>query len=335
MWTLTLLLACKDPGTPESQPACTGCDTVETADTGTPADRWTGLRDDEGFGSSLARSADGAVLVGAPFGAPGRVYILQEDAVEVLLEGSGADGLGLGLAVDSAGAVWAGQPLADSGLGRLLVDGEPVAYGAVQDALGARIAASGSAVAATAGAALLVDGARVALPARAAAVTWFDGVPVAGMVQEEVAVWSEAGALDRAAAHDEAGYALCADDVDEDGLTELVVGAPGAATVYILDALTQAPGEATALEGPGGRFGQAVACAPGALLVGAPMYGEALTGAVWQLDAAALTAGTVGAPTRVGRAGDGLGAAVLFDGAHAWAGAPGQADGPGAVIRLP
>ena len=139
--------------------------------------------------------------------------------------------------------------------------------------------------------------------------------------------------LARPAVADEAGYAIAVADLDGDGVAEWLLGAPGAAGVYVVSEAGGALSVSRTLAGDG-RFGQALALADvdgdGAvdLLVGAPGAGDTAAGA------AVLYAGpdlTEADRWEGDRDGAQLGFAVAMAPGTALIGAPGGAGDVGRV----
>lgn len=300
------------------------CDGRDAPGAGTRA----GQRADEGFGTAVAWTADERLVVGAPWGgggAPpaGRVYV---DGVVTL---EGAPGDAVGAAVVAVGAGWvAGAP----GRGAVLAaDGTVLAEGA---GLGTRLAAEGDTwVAAGAEALVWSDGREEPLPARPDALALGSGRLAVGWARGETAVWLDGAAIGRAGATDEAGAALAFVDLDGDGAAELLVGAPGAGRVYVVDPASPPAtlADAPSIVGDGGRFGAALAGAAGVAWVGAPMHGEGVEGAVYRVGAE-----RVAEEVARGAAGDQLGFSLAVAGPLLAAGAPGGVTGPGTVgVSLP
>ncbi len=316
-----------DSAAPDSAPADSG----ETGETAAPPEPgWRGEEADAGFGHALAWDGE-RLYAGAPWG-EGRVYALGEEGIEegvTALVLAGEPALGVALAVDGGDLV-AGAPLSGGGL--LATADGALAAGEPGEVLGGRLMMSAGGLVATTSAGLWRGGERIALGARPGGLAERDGALVAGLPRGESALWIEDGdegiLLARPGARDEAGYALCAADLDGDGGVDLAVGAPGAGRVYLLlgDPGGWELSEAPHLEG-GGRFGHALACAEGALFVGDPMYGEDLQGAVWAFEGDP-TGWSVGAPAAAGEhTGGNLGAALLWTGEALFAGAPGADEG--------
>ena len=117
------------------------------------------------------------------------------------------------------------------------------------------------------------------------ALVEFDGGWVASASQGSPLLMTESGLrLERLSPTDEAGASMQACDVDGDGSTELVLGAPGAGQIYIYSTLSAEP---LVLGPQAERFGQSLACGKEGLAIGAPMAQEG-QGAVYQLEGQAL-----------------------------------------------
>lgn len=286
----------------------------------------TGLRADEGYGSAVAWGPDQVLWVGAPWGgegAPpaGRLY--REG--EVALDGSPGDGLGAAVVVLDDGSVRVGAP------GRGAVLDPTGAVLAEAPGLGRLLATDGTSWVAAGGTTLLdASGATRALPERPDALAWSGGRLAVGWSRGAVAVDLDGVTLARLSTTDEAGAALLLGDADGDGADELVVGAPGANEVWVveLDALDLGLAGGRRVAGPTGRFGASLALgAPGVLYVGAPNDGPEAGGSVWKVEA-------MGTPVEV-TAGDTpddqLGTALAFSAGLLALGAPGRADTAGRV----
>ncbi|MFZ5479177.1 MAG: putative metal-binding motif-containing protein [Myxococcota bacterium] len=268
---------------------------------------------DEGFGARVLLR-DGRAWVGAPFGNTrgGRVY---RDGV-VALEGSPGQLLGAGLAAtdvvlvglagevrDTSGAtVWTG----DTGGGVLVARGDTWAVGTADGAFA---------------------GAPVTWGRRPDALALLaDGRLAAGFARGDVAVRIGEVEVPRPATGDEAGFALATGDADGDGDEDLVVGAPGAGLVYVVD--PDSPALAGGVGTGEGRFGAALAIhEAGELYVGAPTAGAAAEGAVYRVS----RLGEPSARWSGARAGDELGFALSAADDALLVGAPGPADLPGSA----
>jgi hypothetical protein len=283
------------------------------------------------LGTSLA-AGGGQRFAAAPWADGGAAWRLgAEDQVEIVL-GAVSGAFGRGLAVHE-GALWIGAPLAASGSGALWREGV-VTEGAVGELLGAVVRSTtlGLVVSVQGGARLgdkaIVLGERVT-DAATANGRLFLGTPSAEHAVVEV---QEGVGITRLSPQDEAGAAICAADLDLDGVEELAIGAPGAGVVVVVEAGARALSEGRLIQGSGGRFGQALACGPGLLVIGAPLEGDGQRGAVYAVEAGADALISLG----VGEAdGAELGAAVLVEADGAvLAGAPGHAGGAGLVVQL-
>ncbi len=287
---------------------------------------YTGAQGDEGYGTRVLVTASG-VLVGAPFGgepggaADGRVY--TGDAP--VAEGAGGERLGAALAALADGTVLVGLP----GTGGVRTLGGEVLLDL--EGAGGVLAARGAAwVTSTATGLVGNQSGRLDWDRRPDALALGpNGGVWAGFARGEPALRTTGQTLTRAAPTDEAGFALLLADVGADGVEDLVVGAPGAGVVYVLDpaALPASLADATPI-GPGaGRFGAALAVdARGVLYVGAPMAGSAVEGAVYAVEGReAIERWTGAAP------GDQLGFALAAGRGSLAMGAPGEAAGPGSV----
>ena len=249
-----------------------------------------------GYGSRLAGGA-AEVWVAAPwFEDSGAIYLLGEQTPTL----SGERSLGLGLASEGSTLV-AEAPLANEGLYGTRAAFEELLL--VQELEGVH-----------------VDEDFVQTPGRPWSSTLVGERQVVGIAQQ--GVWTEEGWLAQAEQGSELGLSACSSDLNGDGQEDLAVGAPGANEVHVW---LQLEGSPLVLEGPEGRFGQALSCAQQLLAVGAPLYGEG--GAAWRIEGL-----TVGEPLLQGEPADRLGQDVLLVGEALYAGAPGAPDSPGAVL---
>ena len=322
---LSLGLGCRDRDKPVDDT------TVDSVPTTTPLGRWEGVTPGGGLGTSLA-SGGGARFAAAPWADGGAVWRLgAEDQVE-LVPGAVSGAFGRGLAVDD-GVLIVGAPLAESGSGLLWRDGV-VTPGEPGELLGAmtRVTSLGLVVSVQGG--VRHDELVIALNRRVTDAAALQDRLVLGTPDAVDAVYlvNDGVGIARLSPQDEAGAAICAADLDLDGEDELAVGAPGAGVVVVLEAGQRMLSEGRLIQGNGGRFGQALSCAAGLLVVGAPLEGDGQRGAVYALEAGADTLVSLA----VGDAdGAELGAAVLIEADGAvLAGAPGQAGAAGLVVQL-
>jgi hypothetical protein len=297
----------------------------------TPLGRWEGVTTGGGLGTSLAAGGGGR-FAAAPWAEGGAVWRLgPEDQLELVPDAvSGA--FGRGLAVHD-GALIVGAPLAEAGSGLLWRDGV-VTPGAPGELLGGvvRSTALGLVVSVQGGA--RHDALSIALGARVTDAAALQGALLFGTPTAAEAVYDATMGvgISRLSAQDEAGAAICVADLDLDGEDELAVGAPGAGVVVVLEAGQRALSEGRLIQGNGGRFGQALACGAGLLVIGAPLEGDGQRGAVYAVEAGSEALVSLG----VGEVdGAELGAAALIEADGAvFAGAPGQAGGAGLVVQL-
>ncbi len=292
------------------------------------AEAWTGEALRGGLGASLVSDGE-QVWAGAPWGEAGAVFALAAGLESVSL-GEGVPSLGFSLALSPEGVLVAGAPLADGGAGRLVSADQSWSGGAQ---LGGRVAWTGVALFALAGDQLWRDGEREDLPARGGGFATVGGEPVIGFPRgPQPLLWDNAEAV-RFVEGDEMGFSLCATHHDDDGWPDLFIGAPGSGRVYHASGEDpfQGPGEDSYIQGPAGRFGHALSCDEGLLVVGAPLA-EQGHGAVWILEGP--FGEDPGAPDLVGDvAGDWFGAAVAHTSSDVYAGAPRAHDGAGEVSR--
>lgn len=277
--------------TADSADSAETADSGETGDTSLPtgACDWSasalstrtvsGSVDDEGFGAALALSASG-LWVGAPHGA-GRIYAVSGSTASVVLEADGR----LGAALAPVGTSFvAGAPLADDYSGQILSASGAVAGSGGRQAGLALVGEDDRWLAATATGWLDSDGTTATFLGHPSALAWRDGTIGVGFAHGGTAASLGGVSVDRPADADEAGFALAVGDLDGDGEVEWALGAPGSATVYLINPAGEI--EFT-LSGDGGRFGAALAVADvdgddtEDLLVGAPTSGDDISGAAF------------------------------------------------------
>lgn len=294
---------------------------------------WHGASADEGFGTSVLVARAG-VVVGAPFSgdpaaaADGRVYGLADGSgvgPAVSLQGADGDRAGAALASLADGTLLVGAP---GNGGVRTIDGNSLL---TLDGAGGVLAARGASwVTSTATGALRDDGARLDWDRRPDALALdVEGQVWAGFARGPAAVRFGDTSVARVSPTDEAGFSLLLADVGADGKDDLVVGAPGAGVVYVLDpaALPASLAAATPV-GPGtGRFGASLAVdGEGVLYVGAPMAGATVAGAVYTVLGPVAHARWTGKEP-----GEQLGFSLATGGAVLVIGAPGAASSPGSV----
>lgn len=297
----------------------------------TPMGRWEGVTPGGGLGASLASGA-GARVAGAPWAEGGAVWRLAAEDQLAAVPGAARGAFGRGLAVHD-GILIVGAPLAEDGAGLLWRDGveEPGAAGQLLGAL-VRSTPLGLVVSAQGGA--RVEDEVLAVGARVTDAAAFDSRLVLGAPAATDAVYDAQDGvwIPRLSPHDEAGAALCVADLDGDGADELAVGAPGMNAVVVLEAGASSLAEGRLIQGAGGRFGQALGCGAGLLVIGAPLDGDGLRGAVFAVEAGSETLLTLGVGESDGAE---LGAAALVEADGAvFAGAPGHNGGAGLVVQL-
>jgi len=295
---------------------------------------WEDDRPGTAFGSGLA--ADGAgVWVGSPEDAYGRIDRIESGIRRTVLEPTSENGLGFALAWSPQLGLLAGAPLSQEGAGHLLrEDGEPIFSGGAGDGLGSAILETQEGLWVAGNDKLIGDEMEIVVPGRARALVDFESTTVAGLVQSLGGLWTEDGTLPTSVAGSLAGASLCVADVDEDGRDELVVGAPGANQVHIistLSAIDSLEDEAETYSGSG-HFGWALACGPGNIWVGAPLYGQAQSGAVFRIRPGS-TASQMGDPWFAGEhPGEQMGFALSQSAKELWIGSPGNEDSHGRVF---
>lgn len=325
MLPLLALLACRPPvcvptaevpGDGVDQD-CDGLDATET--TPTEPRVLGGAAPDDSFGLAVAWRGDRAV-VGAPFAGGNAGRVVVEGGATV--DGAAGERLGRHLVVLVDGTVLVSAP----GVGELrAVDGEVLATGVTGP-----VAARGERWVAAVPDGARTDGGRVVpLPGTPTALLLLaDGTLVAGFARGDVALRVGTVDLARPTPGDEAGFALAAADLDADGVEEVLVGAPGAGAVWVVD--PAAPAWGTPVVAEGGRFGAALVAGPaGTAWVGAPTEGPEAQGALWRLDGRVPTRVDVGPTPDAGR-----GAALAWSGTRLLVGSPGRADAPGSAEVL-
>ena len=284
--------------------------------------------DDDGFGASLAVSAD-SVWVGAPHGNVGRVFRRTDAGVDLLLEGEGR--IGSHLAHTPSG-LWVGAPLVGSGAGLILgEDGDPVAMGLPGTGIVVSPIAGGTY--GHASGVVSADGRTVSTSARPGSVAEANNTIGVGLPRGPIALTAAGNDLRRTTVGDEAGFALGTVDWDADGVEEWVVGAPGSGTVTVyshdqFQPLQQWSGT--------GRFGAAIAVCDldgngtNDLLVGAPLQGQ--TGAMlWFPDFAEVATPLAIEWPDSARL---VGTAIACDGDRVHIGAPGDALHRGTLLTV-
>ena len=306
MWLVALALAgCRGD---DSDPFGSSDDsTADSEETGTPPppalEEAAGLVPDEGFGTSVALDGD-QILVGAPFSG-GRVYAVDlhgDGTPEMLLEGpstlgasiagtrarfvagapiarqvldetgsvvaEGEEGLGLAVAIDADrwvaahGTGWrssdgSNQKTSDRPSSLVLGGGEVVVG-----------FAHGDEIAATTGAAPIARAPGVNEDGFAVAVldsSVVRGDPAGASVRVDAVVLTGGGRF---------GAALAVADVNDDGLLDLVVGAPmdlsGAGSVTLYAGPDLEPVTVWQGDDAGANLGTSVAAATGLVVAGAP-----------------------------------------------------------------
>ena len=286
---------------------------------------WAGTSAGSAFGSTVA-AADPGAWVGSPSESGGEVFRIRDGSRSLVLEGGSDLGLGLVLAWDEALGVAVGAPLASAGAGSVLDETQTaLVAGEPGESLGAALLPTPDGWWAAGNGVLRSDSDSLALPSRPRALVSFQGQVVAGLPFGDAALWTESGTLDRPATGDEAGTSLCVGDVDGDGTEELLVGAPGSNTVYLVRSLSESLDEASTWTANAGRFGQSVACRDSEAWIGAPLYGESARGALYRVEAE----GDLEVFLEGQTPGSQLGFSLSASADEVWAGAPGTGDTKG------
>ena len=286
---------------------------------------WAGERAGSAFGATVAAAAQGA-WVGAPSESGGEVFRIRGGTRSLVLEGGSDLGLGLVLAWDEALGLAVGAPFASAGAGSVLnQDQSALVTGEPGESLGAALLPTTAGWLAAGNRVLRSDSDSLELPSRPRALVSFQGQLVAGLPFGDAALWTETGTIDRPATGDEAGTSLCVGDVDGDGSEELLVGAPGTNTVYLVRSLSDSLEDAATWTAEGGRFGQSVACRFGEAWVGAPLYGQSARGALYRVEAQEEPEVFLEGHTP----GSQLGFSLSASADEVWAGAPGTGDTTG------
>ncbi len=299
-----------------------------------PAVSWTGSEDGEALGSALA-FGDGVWFAGAPGGETGRVYQGSAEGLSLYLEEEGRGALGHALAVHPTLGLLAGAPLRHEAAGAIVNEAGEHRTGAESAVLGTRLRVRGEHLLALSALEYWVDETAWSTSARPSDIDLLGEEVVVAFSRGDTALVSGEWSLNRPEALDEAGFSLCAADFDEDGQMDLALGAPGANRVYLFRGSEGWDFEsASVLQGPGGRFGHALACHEATLVVGAPLH-LGLRGAAWRFQGEP-TSWTVLEPWIEGEEdGDQLGFALATNGQFVLLGAPGLATGPGKVVCAP
>jgi hypothetical protein len=318
MWLL-ILISCRPAISPESAPPSgEGWEDVTLLSHLAPE---TG----DGFGSSLATGPQ--LLVGAPNTPHGRLYTVNSDGPSLLFEEPTAGAGGTAVAWATTGEALMGAPLANGAQGVVYADG--VIWKEGGRVLGSRILVREEVVLIAESAAVWFGEELLEMPHRIGGLALWGGTPVAGHPFGDLALSGAGISLTRAQAQDQAGYAICTANFDDDPEDEIALGAPGAGRVYVVN-----PGEdlasAWSIELNEGRFGHALACRDHLIAIGAPTAGTDLSGAVWCLSGNHDT-WTLEQPTLQGEPWQQLGFAVALGPRELAAGGPGSADVPGIV----
>jgi hypothetical protein len=252
----------------------------------------------DGFGTAIAISSDN-LYVGAPHGeVGGLVYIHnQTDSLASIMQGSPGDALGASLAFFDK-MIYSAAPLSDAGAGTIYSSDGVAITGDSGQLLGKRLYATGNGLFTSSTAGLF----RIISPALGQIVPSLDlefvapSARIGGFIASgeelfigtpygEVSVLVGEESLPRLVPLDEAGYSLCWANLFDDDEEELVVGAPGASRVDLFSRTDSGEFELKqSISSTNDRFGHALSCAEGILIVGAPLYGSDQRGAVWRFE---------------------------------------------------
>lgn len=324
-------------------------DEIDSDCDGSIQEEWSqvGLRDDESFGSAMAWSARGTLLVGAPHGENGRIYEISRDDLDVLLNGTDGDLLGAAIAVSDSGAAYLGAPWRGEHDGVLLDDSGAIRASAKGGArLGGRIAARGAYWAATTRDGVVTrDGAFPSSGRPGAVAILADGTPLTGLPWQDRCLESPGWSLSRAggpSGSSEAGAALAVGDILSGDVESIVMGDPVASIVWLFpsDPPPSSLDDAIAITGHSGRFGQSLALgeltgdAHVDLVIGAPLAGLDAEGAIFVFAGPITRAMSQEEATwsSTGEPGDMLGASIAVSQGSLAAGAPGRGDRAGRVL---
>ena len=283
--------------------------------------------DDDGFGSAIAANLT-SVWIGAPHGEPATVYRFDDSGLSVAFTAPGRAGSHLALTSEG---LWVGAPLTGDGAGAVLDESGQVRFDGSSGVGIAVSAAAGGAYAHGSGWVSL-DGRSATLPARPTAIAEANGVIGIGLAHGDVALVVDSRPMARPHPYDEAGFSLGVGDVDGDGSADWILGAPGSGSVTAHSSVDLALLRTwTGV----GRFGTALAVCDldqdgqDDLVVGAPLSGT--TGKVhWFRSFGAEESPLVTTWPTVSE----LGTALDCTGNALYVGAPGDANTPGAVLRV-
>ena len=286
-----------------------------------------GTTDDDGFGSAIAANLTTA-WIGAPHGEPATVYQYKDESLSVAFTAAGRAGSHLSITLEG---LWVGAPLTSDGAGAVLDQEGELRFEGLAG-VGIAVSPAGGGAYAHENGWMALDGRGATLPARPTAIAEADGVIGVGIAHGDVALVVDSRPLARPAPYDEAGFALAVGDVDGDGSTDWLLGAPGSATVTAYASSDLSPIQTWTGEG---RFGAALAVCDldqdghDDLVVGAPLAGA--TGSVhWFPSFGPLSTPLASTWPTV----RGLGTALDCAGEVLYAGAPGDAGTQGAVLRI-
>ncbi|MGB0641547.1 MAG: FG-GAP repeat domain-containing protein, partial [Myxococcota bacterium] len=279
------------------------------------------------FGAAITVGG-GHIWVGAPHAESGTVYKISGTNQTAILTGPGRLGSHISWTTDG---LWVATPLSGDGLGGVVnSDGVFIAPGT--GGTGISLTAGPPAAYGTEDGWTTTDGQTFELPNRPTALAARDGQIGAGMAHGSVALQTQTNAWQRPQLDDEAGFSLATADINADGHTDWLVGAPGSNTVHGLNGTSL---ETLRTWTGRGRFGGAItACDLNGngtldLIIGAPQANG--RGAVHlYIDLADEPTHTWTGHTD----GSGFGFALHCDDGVLAVGAPGRADTRGRAIII-
>ncbi len=252
----------------------------------------------DGFGTSLALSDDG-LYIGAPHGETGGVIYKHTNTaqLEPVMQGEVGGALGAAIAFYE-GKLYGAAPIYGSGAGAIFRSDGVSIVGDAGQLLGKRLYNTGGGLYAASTSGLfrvlppsigeIVHRLNLEFIDQTSRVGGFiaDGESLyIGTPHGEMAVTTGVTSLQHSSPLDESGYALCKANLLGDERDEIVTGAPGANRVEIFTLSdTDSLELAKTIQGDSGRFGHAISCIDGLLIVGAPLFGDEHQGALWRFE---------------------------------------------------